>query len=84
MADIVAPGVPFAPHLGQHPSISICFLVYLLLLHKVRCEGIGSGLRLFAGSPKLENIFEGVRMMHGVLHVAQCCIIVGCISRIHI
>ena len=49
VAEIIPPGVPFAPLLGQRPSFSICFLVYLSLLHEFRSQGIGFGLRLFAG-----------------------------------
>ena len=52
VADIIPPGVHFAPLLGLRPRFSICFLVYLSLLHEFRSQGIGSGLRLFAGSPE--------------------------------
>ena len=52
MAVIIPPGIHFAPHLGRRPSFLIGFLVYLLLLHKFNCQGIGSGLHLFAGSPE--------------------------------
>jgi hypothetical protein len=50
VADIFPPGVDFAPLLGRCPSCSICFLVYLLLLLKLRSQGIGFGLRLLVGS----------------------------------
>ena len=33
VADIILPGFHFAPLPGRHPSLSICFLVYLSLLH---------------------------------------------------
>ena len=52
VADIIPRGVYFVPLLGQCPSFSICFLVYISLFHKFRSESIGFGLRLFAGSPK--------------------------------
>ena len=52
VADIFSPGVHVAPLLGRRPSFSICFLVYLSLLHEFRSQGIGFGLRLFAGSPE--------------------------------
>jgi hypothetical protein len=52
MADIIRPGVHFAPLLGRRASFSICFLVYLLLLHVFRSQGIGYGFRLFGGSPE--------------------------------
>jgi hypothetical protein len=84
VADIISPGIHFAPLLGQRPGFSICFLVYLSLLHKFCSQGIGFGLRLFAGSPKQEHIFEGVKTMQGFLHVAQSCIIVRFISSLNI
>jgi len=52
VADIIPPGVHFAPLVGWNPSFSICFLVHLLLLHKICSQGIGFGLHLFAGSPE--------------------------------
>jgi hypothetical protein len=52
VADIILPGVHFAPLLRLRPRISICFLVYLSLLHEFRSQGIGFSLRLFAGSPE--------------------------------
>jgi hypothetical protein len=52
VADIIPPGVHFAPLLGQRPSFNICLLVNLSLLHEFRSQGIGFGLRLFAGSPE--------------------------------
>jgi hypothetical protein len=52
MADLISPGVLFAPLLGRRPSFSICFLVYHSLLHEFRSQGIVFGLRLFAGSPE--------------------------------
>jgi hypothetical protein len=84
VADIIPPGVHFAPLLGWRPSFSICFLVYLSLLHKFCSQGIGFGLRLFAGSPKQENIFGGLKTMQGFLNVDQSCIIVRFISSLHI
>jgi len=84
VADIIQPGVHFAPLLGWHSSFSIWFLVNLSLFHEFCSQGNGFGFRLFAGSPEYENIFEGVKTMQGVLHVAQCCIIVRFISVIHI
>ena len=50
VADIIPPGVDFVPRLGWGPSFSICFLVYPSILHEFCSQGIGSGLRLFAGS----------------------------------
>jgi hypothetical protein len=52
VADIILRGVHFAPLLTGRPSFSICFLVYLSLLPEFRSQGIGLGLRLFAGSPE--------------------------------
>jgi len=52
VADIVPPGVHFAPLLRRRPSFSICFLVYLSLLHEFHSQGIGFGPRLLAGSPE--------------------------------
>ena len=48
VADIIPPGVHFVMLLGRCPSFSICFLIYLSLLHEFRSKGIGFGLRLFA------------------------------------
>jgi hypothetical protein len=52
VADIIPPGVHFSPLLRWRPSFSICFLVYLSLLHELRSQRIGFGLRLFAGLPE--------------------------------
>ena len=52
VGDIIPPGVHFTPLLGRRPSFSICFLVYLSLLHKFRAQGIGFGLCIVAGSPE--------------------------------
>ena len=52
VADIIRPGVHFMPLLGLRPSFSICFLFYLSLLHEFHSQGIGFGLRLFAGQLK--------------------------------
>jgi hypothetical protein len=52
VADIILPGSHFAPLLEQCPRFSSSFLVYLLLLHKFRSQGIGFGLRLCSGAPK--------------------------------
>jgi hypothetical protein len=52
VADIIPPGVYFAPLLAPSPSFSIGFLVYLSLLHEFWTQGIGFGLRLYAGSPE--------------------------------
>jgi len=52
VADIIPPGVHFAPLLGWHPSFSKWFRVYLSLLYEFHSQGIGFGLRLFAGSPE--------------------------------
>jgi len=52
VADIIPPGVYFAPLLRRRPSFSICFLVYSSLLQEFRSQGIAFGLRLFAGSPE--------------------------------
>ena len=82
--DAIPPGVHFAPLLGRCPSFSICSLVYVSLLHEFCSQGIGYCLRLFAGTPEYENIFEGVKTTQVVLHVAQCCIIVRFILSIQI
>jgi len=50
--DINLPGAHFMPLLAQHPSISICVLVYLLLLHELCFQGNGFGLHLVAGTPE--------------------------------
>jgi len=50
VADIIPPGIHFALLLGRRPSFSICFLVYLSLLHEFRSQGIGFCLCPFAGS----------------------------------
>jgi hypothetical protein len=52
VADIILPGIHYGPLLGQDPGFSVCFLVYLVLLHEFSVQGIGFGLRLFAGSPE--------------------------------
>jgi hypothetical protein len=52
MADIIPPGVHFAPLLGRRPRFSVCFLVYLSLLHEFRSQGIGFAHRLCACSPE--------------------------------
>jgi hypothetical protein len=52
VADIIPPGVDFAPLLGVPPSLSICFLVYLSLLHEFRSQGNGFALRPVGGSPE--------------------------------
>ena len=51
-ADMIQEGVYFEPLLGPDPSLSICYLEYLLLIHKSRSGGIGIGLCLVGGSPK--------------------------------
>jgi len=51
VADIIPPGVHFAPLHRWHPSFSICFLVYLSLHHKFRSQGIGFGLVLLPAHP---------------------------------
>jgi hypothetical protein len=52
VADIILPGIHFAPLLGRCPSFIICFLINLLLLHKFHSQRIGVGLCLFAASPQ--------------------------------
>jgi hypothetical protein len=52
LSDIIALSVDFAPLDGQCPSFSICFLVYLSLLHTLCSQHISIGLRLVAGLPK--------------------------------
>ena len=76
VAAIILAGIHFAPLLAQHAIFSICLLMHLLLLHEFYFPRIGFGLCLFAGLPDQENIFEGVKLMQGILQVAQCCIIV--------
>jgi len=84
MADMIPRGDRFRPHLGRRQSCSICFLIYLLLLCEFSSQGISFGLPLFVGAAEYKNICECVRMTQGVLHVAQCCIIVTFIASIHI
>jgi hypothetical protein len=55
MAQQLPPEVHLAPQLGRHPSISIWFLVYLLLLHVILSQGVGFGIRLLAGSSSVSN-----------------------------
>jgi hypothetical protein len=52
IADSILPGIHFVLLLGQRPSFSICFLVYLSHLHEFHSQGICFGLRLFASSPE--------------------------------
>jgi len=52
VADIIPPDIHLALLLGQCPSFSMCFLIYLSLLHEFRSQGIGFGLCLFASSPE--------------------------------
>jgi hypothetical protein len=52
VADIIPPGIHFAPLLRWRPRFRICFLVYLSLLHEFRSQGIGFGLHHFTGSPE--------------------------------
>jgi len=52
VADIIPPGIHSVPLLGQCPSFNIGFVVYISLLHEFRSQGIGFGLRVFAGSPE--------------------------------
>jgi len=52
VAEMNPPGVPFALLLRWHPSFSLCFVVYLSLLHEFCSQGIGFGLRIFGGSPE--------------------------------
>ena len=52
VADIIPPGIHFALLHGRRPRFSICFLVYLSLLHEFHSQGIGFGLGLFAISPE--------------------------------
>jgi hypothetical protein len=82
--DDFPPGIHFVPLLGIGPKFSICFIVYLLLLHKFCSHGIGFGVCLVVSSPNQENHFEGAIMRQGVVHVDQCCIIVRFILNIHI
>jgi ABC-type thiamin/hydroxymethylpyrimidine transport system permease subunit len=50
-ADIIPPGIRLVVLLGWYPSVGICFLVCLSLLHRFRSQGIGFGLCFFVGSP---------------------------------
>jgi len=84
VADISPQGIQFELLLGWCLSFRICFLIYLLLVQVVRCQEIGIGLRLLASLPEFDNIFEGVKIVQGVLQVAQCCIIMRSISIRHI
>jgi hypothetical protein len=79
VADMISQDIHFVPFLGWRLNFSICFRVYLLLLHTFPSQGIGQ----FAGSPKEENILKGVNTMQGVFNVVQCCIIVRLIWRMH-
>jgi hypothetical protein len=50
VVDIIPLGIYFGPPLGRCPSVSICFLVYLLLLHEFCSQEIDFGLHLVMGS----------------------------------
>jgi hypothetical protein len=50
VANIILLGVYLAPLLRRSPSFSMCFLVYLSLIHLFCSQGISFGLRLFPGS----------------------------------
>jgi hypothetical protein len=52
VADTIPPGVQFTLLHGSRPTFSMCFPVYLSLLHEFHSQGIGFGLPLFASSPK--------------------------------
>jgi len=52
VVDIIPPDIHFVPLLAWRPSFNICFPIYLSLLHEFHSQGIGFGLRLFAGSPE--------------------------------
>jgi len=52
VADIISQGVHFALRLGRPPGFSICFLVYLSLLHKFCSQCIGFAIGLFPGLPE--------------------------------
>jgi len=84
VADLISLGVDFVPLLGWRPSVSICFLGNLSLLHVFHAQSVGFGFSLFAGSPKYDHIFDAVTTMQGILHVAQCCNIVSFISSMPI
>jgi len=84
VAEVILPGYHYTPHVGRNPRFSMCFLVYLSLLHNFLSQGIGFSLWIFASSPELENIFEGVKKAQHVLHVAQCCNLVRCILSVKI
>ena len=49
VADIIPPGVRFVPLLRRRPSVSICFLIYLLLLQEFCSQGIGFGCHIVSG-----------------------------------
>jgi hypothetical protein len=84
VADWIVRGLHFAPLLWRHPSVSSSFHVYLLHLHECYSQGVGFGNRMFGGLPEYENIFEAAQTTESILKVAQCCIIVRLISRVHI
>ena len=71
MADIIQQAVHFPPLSGLCPSFSIYFLGYHSLLHVFHSQLIDIDLGLLASLPKEENIMEGVRMMQGLVYVAQ-------------
>jgi len=69
VADIIPPGIHFAPLVGWHPSFRLSSIVYILLVDDVHYQGIRFCVRGSDASPEEENIFEGVNTMQGVLHV---------------
>jgi hypothetical protein len=84
VVDIIARDIHFAPLLGLHPDVSVCFLVYVSMIHDFRSQGSGFGFHSFAGSAEYENMIESVKTTRGILHVTQWCIIEEFISSIHI
>ena len=56
VADVILPGVHFAPILGCYPRFHMCFLIYLSLLHKFCSHGIRLGLHLSFRHARVTNL----------------------------
>ena len=52
VTDIILSDMDCPQLLGLHPRFSMCLLDYISLLQEFRSQGVGFGLRLFAGSPE--------------------------------
>ena len=52
VANIMPQRVHCPPRFGRRPSFSICFLIYLWLLHEFSSQGIGFALCRVGSSPE--------------------------------